>query len=114
MIRKLGTVMVAVSDLPRSIEFYRDVLGLDVEQHSDTWAQADAGGTSIGMHVSENVNADQSIVLIFDVDDVDGTLDAVRQRGLEPAGEPDDQPYGRIATVTDPDGYTVQILQPAH
>ena len=113
MIRRLGTVMLAVSDLPRSVEFYRDVLGLEVEQHSDSWAQADAGGTSIGMHVSDNVNPDQSIVLIFDVDDVDDTLNAVRRRGLD-AGEPDDQPYGRIATLTDPDGYTFQILQPAH
>jgi predicted enzyme related to lactoylglutathione lyase len=109
MIRKLGTVMVAVSDLQRSVAFYRDVLGLEVEQHSD----ADAGGVYIGLHSSDNVNPDPSIVLIFDADDVDQTLSAVRDQGLD-AGEPDDQPYGRIATLQDPDGYTFQILQPAH
>src|SRR4051794_597067 len=103
MIRKLGTVMLAVSDLPRSVEFYRSVLGLDVEQHSGDWAQADAGGTYIGLHSSENVNAGGSVVLIFDADDVDETLRAVREHGLE-AGDADDQPYGRIATLRDPDG----------
>jgi len=115
MVRKLGTVMVAVTDLDRSIEFYRDVLGLEVEKHSDHWAQADVGGTNLGLHVAEDVHpTEQSFALIFDVDDVDEICRTVSERGVETADEPHDEPYGRIATLRDPDGYPVQILQPAH
>jgi lactoylglutathione lyase len=112
MVRKLGTVMLLVTDVERSIGFYRDVLGLEVQKHSDAWAQADAGGTYIGLHQSDNVAADGSCALIFDVDDLDETFAAVTGRGVEAVDQPRDEPYGRIATVNDPDGYSVQLLQP--
>jgi predicted enzyme related to lactoylglutathione lyase len=116
MIKKLGTVMLAVSDLDRSIEFYGDVLGLEVEKHSDHWAQADVGGTAIGFHIAEEVKAPggESFALIFDVDDVDEVFRAVGERDVETVEEPHDQPYGRIATLRDPDGYVIQILKPSY
>jgi predicted enzyme related to lactoylglutathione lyase len=116
MIRRLGTVMLAVSDLDRSIEFYGDVLGLEVEKHSDHWAQADAGGTAIGLHIAEEVRAPsgESFALIFDADDVDEVFRRASERGVPAPEEPHDEQYGRIATLRDPDGYVIQILQPAH
>jgi lactoylglutathione lyase len=116
VVRKLGTVMLAVSNIDRSIEFYGDVLGLEVEKHSDHWAQADAGGTAIGFHISENVRppGGESFALIFDVDDVDEVFRSVKERGTPVAEEPKDEPYGRIGTLTDPDGYAIQILKPSY
>lgn len=115
MVRKLGAIMLLVSDLERSIAFYRDVLGLDVEKHSDHWAQADVGGTSLGLHVApEGGAAEASFSLIFDVDDLDDTFGKVTERGVTAVDDPQDEPYGKIATVHDPDGYPVQLLEPKH
>jgi|1186.fasta_scaffold165600_1 predicted enzyme related to lactoylglutathione lyase len=116
MVRKLGTVMIMVADIERSIAFYRDVLGLEVEQLSGEWAQADAGGTYIGLHGSERGGAggEAPFALMFDVDDVEETFRAIATRGAETLEEPHEQPYGKIATVKDPDGYAVQLIEPSH
>jgi predicted enzyme related to lactoylglutathione lyase len=116
MLRKLGTVMLMVGNVERSVAFYSNVLGLEVEQHSPDWAQAKAGDTYIGLHASERggAGAESGFALIFDVDDVVETFSAIARQGAEVMEEPREEPYGKIATLTDPDGYSVQLLEPAH
>jgi predicted enzyme related to lactoylglutathione lyase len=114
MVRKLGTVMLTVADIDRSAGFYGDALGLEIQRHSDDWAQADAGGTAIGLHRSDDPQAGSGFALIFDVDDVGATYRALTERGIEGVEEPHEQPYGEIATVTDPDGHVVQLFRSAY
>jgi predicted enzyme related to lactoylglutathione lyase len=114
LVRKLGTVMIGVADVDRSAAFYGDVLGLEIERHGSEWAQADAGGTVIGLHRSDNVQTAGAFALIFDVEDVGESFRAVTGRGAEVVEEPHEQPYGEIATVRDPDGYSVQLFRSAY
>ena len=50
-------------------------------------------------------------LVYFAVEDTDGALEAVREGGGEVLGEPQDTPFGRVATVTDPQGATFRIIQ---
>ncbi|MDQ3885484.1 MAG: hypothetical protein M3308_00335 [Actinomycetota bacterium] len=48
---------------------------------------------------------------VYTVDDLDAALAAVRAHGGQ-AGEPQQQPYGRMVECVDDQGVSFQLLQP--
>jgi len=115
MIGRLGLVMLIVSDMSRSVAFYRDVLGLEVEYESEAWSQVEAGGVSIGLHHAVEgvpLNPAGGAELSFYVDDASAAVAAVRERGAEIAQEPKQEEFGGVlAVVKDPDGYPIQLFE---
>src|SRR4051794_12062564 len=79
MLKDFTTLMVYIHDMPRSVAFYRDVLGLRLSMESPYWSQFDLGnGIILGLHPApDDVKAPQpGWVPGFSVDDVV----AVKQR----------------------------------
>ena len=50
MFSKVDYVMVNVSDMHRSVAFYRDILGLRRKFESPGWSEFDTGGTTLALH----------------------------------------------------------------
>ena len=116
MIGKLSLIMINVSDMERSVRFYRDALGLTVEQESPYWSQLDAGTISIGLHsggpAEGAAEAEPALTLSFAVEDIAGAVDQLRSAGAQVAQEPARQQYGeQLAVIRDPDGHPIQLLQ---
>ena len=42
--------MITVSDMDRSVRFYRDILGLKLRFQSPDWSEFDTGGTTLALH----------------------------------------------------------------
>jgi catechol 2,3-dioxygenase-like lactoylglutathione lyase family enzyme len=110
---KFSIVMLVCSDLARSRDFYRDVLGLPVLQDLPKRPVrfALAGGAILSLHRKSDVLAVRpgSLQLGFTVDDVDRFVGDCIERGVPVFQDPYDEPFGRIAVVGDPDGYPVQV-----
>ena len=124
---KLG-VMLYVSDLKRSAEFYR-ALGFGFEGYWDNvtnevveawedvqepgYAEVRAGEASLGLHPDPDFESGPVRVKpSFTVGDVDAVFDAAVRAGAD-AIEPRDFPWGaRMFTVTDPDGHKIDFVQP--
>jgi hypothetical protein len=51
--------------------------------------------------------------LHLSVDDADAFHALLHRRGIAPANATEDEPCGREFDVVDPDGYRIEILQPA-
>jgi catechol 2,3-dioxygenase-like lactoylglutathione lyase family enzyme len=79
----LATALLFVKDLDRMIAFYRDGVGLRVDERADGWAVLDAGGASLALHaIAAPIAArieiasppkprrDTPIKLVFETDDV--------------------------------------------
>lgn len=99
----------AVADTERACAFYSAVLGWTFSpgRIEDGW-QIEGTYPPAGMHGS----ADRAgIEPVYQVDDLSIALAAVRDHGGQ-AGEPQQQPYGRIAACTDNQGVPFQLLQP--
>jgi len=115
VIGKLGLVMIIVSDMDRSVAFYRDVLGLELEEQSEHWSQLNAGTISIGLHHSKegvSLNPEGGGQLTFYVDDAYKAVEELRTRGAEIAQEPEREQFGGLlAYVKDPDGYLIMLMQ---
>jgi lactoylglutathione lyase len=127
--------IVYCDDLPRSLRFYRDLLGFRVtfafpEQGEPAFVSlALDGGSEIalaGVGDPEAVHAHGKTVrpasghgfeLCVYADDVDRAVAELRAAGVPVLAEPADQPWNeRMAYVEDPDGNPVMIcaeLDPA-
>jgi catechol 2,3-dioxygenase-like lactoylglutathione lyase family enzyme len=49
-LNKRPYVMVMVSDMKRSVRFYRDTLGLNLRSESAYWTEFETGGATVALH----------------------------------------------------------------
>ena len=129
MPRRAG-VILAVSDVERSLAFYRDLLGFEVEAVYDDppYATLALAGARLSLaeqgHPAEDrpgvelaAPADSSradTLLVIEVDDARGEHARLREQGVRFLADPYEPPWGgcRFFCV-DPDNYLVEIEQPA-
>lgn len=103
-----------VADIERSLAFYRDLLGFEVEysfpEDTPEYVSLNVEGGSIGISTANRPVESPTAGLWVYCDDVDKALEPLRAAGVPIVAEPADQPWGeRVASVSDPDGYTVHI-----
>ncbi len=106
--------MLVCADLGRSRDFYRDVLGLKIKaDNAPHWIDFDLGdGTSLGLHPKSDLLAVRpgSLQLGFTVENVDKFVADARTLAVPIFQDPYDEPFGRVAIISDPDGYPVQVV----
>ncbi|MBA2452493.1 MAG: VOC family protein [Chloroflexia bacterium] len=54
---QLRQLIVYVSDMNKSVAFYRDTLGLPLRFESGSWSELEAGGIILALHISETHGA---------------------------------------------------------
>ena len=114
MIEGIATVWLPVTDMHRALEFYGDVLGLDVEQQEDDWSMVVAGHVRIGLNGHESPAGEGGAVIAFGVsDELEDAVEQLRAEGVEIAGDVTEHPWGRVASFHDPDGNELQLYEPA-
>jgi len=100
-----------------AVAFYRDVLGLPVTVRSgEDWAEFDIGGCTVALHGSRPGHPPRQAgaTVVFEVDDLDAAVRALRVRGVVFDADASDAPgAGRFASFRDPDGNVLQILERA-
>jgi catechol 2,3-dioxygenase-like lactoylglutathione lyase family enzyme len=126
---RAGAILV-VSDVGRSVEFYRDRIGFEVEALYDDppYATLVLAGARLSLaeqgHSAEDrpgveltVTADPTradVLLVVEVEDAHAEHRRLAETGVRFLAEPYEPPWGgcRFFCV-DPDGYLVEIEQPA-
>jgi predicted enzyme related to lactoylglutathione lyase len=115
MIGNLGMIMIVVSDMERSVAFYRDALGLAVKSESPDWIELDAETVSIGLHHHEGeftASPTTGCTIAFLVEDAERALQELRDKGADVLQDVHREDFGgQLALVADPDGYPIQLLQ---
>src|SRR5262249_53335869 len=124
MFSKVDYVMVNVSDMSRSVAFYRDVLGLKLKFESPGWSEFETGGTTLALHHSQpraggGDRAPAGPVagtcsIGFSVEDLAATHRELSARGarfvLAPMEQVDEGI--RLAVCADPDGLAISFAEP--
>lgn len=115
---RIGQIAIIVADMDRSLQFYRDVLGMRfLFQAGPALAFLDAGGVRLMLTGPEGAGAPgHASVLYFRVEDIVATHATLLGRGAPDGGEPrmiarmpDHELW--IAFVRDPDGNLVGMMQ---
>lgn len=112
MIGEIDHVYYWVRDMDAALAFYRDVLGLPLlRRDGDEWAELEAGPVRLALHGTAD-SMPSSGTVVFRVADLDGARIVLRERGAdvdEHLGEVEG--FARFATVRDPDGNPVQLIE---
>ena len=126
MITGISTVSVVVSDQDRSLAFYTQKLGLELQMDApmgqSRWIQLAARGAKTGLVLSKptedmppEINERTKSMMggftnfILDVDDMQATFKELSGRGVEFVDQPAQQAWGWWATIKDPDGNVIGL-----
>ena len=113
---KISHVMLGVESVAKSLPFYRDILGLDVQGEHPGFVFLDAGGFTLAL--SEGLaRASEGRVgateLVFGVESVREAYDALLAKGVKFINEPRAVAGAMFAAnFTDPDGHRLSIFGP--
>lgn len=108
----IGYVSLWVPDVERAVDFFGDVLGWTYRPGSAGWArQVEGQSLAHGLFGGQERS---TLFLCFYTDDVDATMERVRQAGGM-TGEPRDEPHGRTVGCVDNQGvYFALVELPGH
>jgi CreA protein len=110
------TAALGVSDLDRSIAWYRDVLGFELIYKLDDWGWAELRSpiaeVNVGIGQTEEVEPRGGATLTFGVADIDAARGHLEAHDVRFDGETSEVPgMVRLATFYDPDGNTFMLAQ---
>ena len=123
MFKQLDYTMIVVSDMQRSVEFYRDKLGIPLKFQSPDWTEFATGTTTLALHgggipSTQPPAGDPSKVagacsIGFNVDDVDKTYEELKAKGITFVMPPMQREGEgiKLAVAIDPDGLPVSFAQ---
>lgn len=114
---KVGAIVFFVSDLARSVAFYRDTLGLPVnaiDGHDGPFALAEVGGLTL-VFIVQAVRPGESPVVVFSLDGgIDDYAEALAGRGVEIVVPVSESPDGGLSLdFVDPDRNMLSLHQDA-
>lgn len=127
-VRRVGCIL-AVADVERSVAFYSECLGFEVDARYDDPPYATLTRNGVRLSVAEQghpapdrpgitmaVPSDTTrlpVVLILEVDDVRSLHAQLAAAGVSFLAEPWEAPWGGVRFfVVDPDGYLVELEEP--
>ena len=117
MIKGLRGATIWSQDVNNLLPFYRDVLGLKVGLELDGFVVlGDLGAPALALGTHSEVrgrNMDPARHMVgLSTDDVDADCKRLKAAGVEFVENPTDYGTLRIATLKDPEGNLLQLLQP--
>jgi catechol 2,3-dioxygenase-like lactoylglutathione lyase family enzyme len=116
MFNKLDYVMVIVSDMNRSVEFYRDKLGIPLNFQSPDWTEFQTEGTKLALHgrgTAEPATKTASCSFGFNVANLDQTFADLSSKGVQFVMPPKVQEGEgiKLAVCVDPDGLPISFAE---
>jgi len=122
---RFDMIGIFVNDLDKMVEFYRDVLGVEVKTTGEHYAIFEHEGIGFGMFerailpelLDEEPTYPNGLNGTFELaidlprfEDVDYEFDRVVEAGAKPVMEPKDVPWGqRASAIADPENNLIEI-----
>jgi len=123
MFGKIDYTMVIVSDMQKSVEFYRDKLGIPLKFQSPEWTEFATEGTTLALHgggtrkeyqdTGDQSKAAGTCSIGFNVEDVDKTYEELKSKGILFVMPPTQREGEgiKLTVCLDPDGLPVSFAQ---
>jgi lactoylglutathione lyase len=113
--RKVGAVILLVSNMEKSIKFYSDTLELPVKSRSKDWTEFFNNDTVLALHPAPEkkkmLKTGSGTLVGFEVTDLDSTVNKLKEKRVKFFKRPKEEPFGKHAIVQDPDGHLISIAE---
>jgi lactoylglutathione lyase len=117
---RVNYAIIFVSDMKRSVAFYRDVVGLPLKFETTHWTEFATGGATLALHLSEIANpAEEPSEELpagrcrpgLGVPNLDEFHRRMMEKNVPCIQEPKETFGARIAQYADPDGLTISVSE---
>jgi predicted enzyme related to lactoylglutathione lyase len=117
-ITAIGGVFFRSPDPKALAAWYRDILGLAIEDWGGAAIRAEGSGPPHGVWAPFSQTSDyfqpstREFMLNFAVDDLDGFLAGIEAKGVAVSGRQQMDGMGKFAWILDPDGTKIELWEP--
>jgi lactoylglutathione lyase len=116
-VKNVHHILLTVKDLDTSIHFYRDVLGVTLDQRYKTFAMLRVG--EFGLYLStkpwpfdkQEAAKGAGIFPHFEVDNMEALVARLKASGVTILQEPKSYSWGKECFALDPDGYQWSFVE---
>jgi catechol 2,3-dioxygenase-like lactoylglutathione lyase family enzyme len=111
---KIGAAILLVSNMEKSIRFYRDTLGLPLKTKSKDWTEFYSSNTVLALHPARkknNLKTGSGMLVGFEVSDLDATVKILKRKRVKFFKTPKEEPFGKHAIIQDPDGHLISLAE---
>ena len=116
MLDKISFISYPVSNLNRSIVFYRDLLGLKLLLSNTEWAEFHIGGQRIAIHkeiINKTTKTQSRPIVFFEAKPIETKVQRLESKGINFKGEIEAHPYGKLTLFIDPDENLLGLYEPS-
>lgn len=113
-IKGLGGVFWRSKDVLALKNWYKETLGISMEDWNGTVIQPDAGSyTVFSFHEEESdyFPVEQSVMLNFQVEDMEAWLEHFKKLGVQLVKGPEKSEFGTFLWISDPEGRWIEIWE---
>ena len=124
MLNSVGYLMVTVSDMKRSVRFYRDTIGLPLRYETSDWTEFETGRTTLALHgggrpreqstaQGRPENYAGTCTIGFNVENLEETFKSLKSKGANFVMVPTlrEGEGIKLAVCVDPDGLMISFAQ---
>lgn len=117
-IKHLGSVIIAVSDLEKSIKYYSEIIGLPIRNNRGDWAELGRDGATVILHpasrpINTGTSIENGIVIGLIVGDIESAVQELRASNVTIYREITAHKVGKNCIVLDPDKYMISLFEPS-
>jgi lactoylglutathione lyase len=113
--RKVGAVILLVSNMEKSIKFYSDILELPVKTRSKDWTEFFNNDTVLALHPApkkmKKLKTGSGTLVGFEVTHLDPMVKKLKEKRVKFFKKPKEEPFGKHAIIRDPDGHLISIAE---
>ena len=112
--RRISAVVLLVSNAKKSINFYKNILGLPVKRRSKDWIEFFHDRTVLALHPAkkkDKLKSGSSMLIGFMVNDLDSSVKQLKKKRVKFFKQPKNEPFGKHTIILDPDGHLISIAE---
>ena len=118
---KIKGISILVSDIKKSLEFYKNVLGINVDQKNENTLEFSHKGSDIINFVLANKNSEEkkdtplppngNIMITFLINNFDEIHNNLIQKNAKVYSKATQGPNSKNVIIEDPDGYLISLVE---
>ena len=118
-IKKVGNVILAVSDIDKSLQFYHEIIGLPIKNQRRSWVDLGTSGALLSLHpaslTAQHIGSsiENGITIGFLVGDVKSAVEELKAKGVTIHRDIVEREAGKNAVILDPDDYLISLFEPS-
>lgn len=109
MTTRLTYVILFVSNMDESVNFYRDTVGLILKYQSPFWSEFVTGETTLALHPASEQNPPGKVQIGLGVAGLQAFYDEMRAKGIAFTQPPTQEAGSQLARFLSPDGAEISV-----